>query len=46
MNDVDICRLCMENKDLLNVKSKTKTCLLYLTAETKKDILIAMNVPR
>ena len=44
MNDVDICRLCMENKDLLNVKSKT--CLLYLTAETKKDILIAMNVPR
>ena len=44
MNDVDICRLCMENKDLLNVKSKT--CLLYLTVETKKDILIAMNVPR
>ena len=44
MNDVDICRLCMENKDLLNVKSKT--CLFYLTVETKKDILIAMNVPR
>ena len=44
MNDVDICRLCMENKGLLNVKSKT--CLLYLTAEPKKDILIAMNVPR